>query len=336
MRRRLREGQGEPGHSPSRLQWRHRSDPFSALSGNDSSSSRYGTGPPPEWPVRLFWILTRACSFALEHLEHLEHLVPLRRRRGSRADRRSASGAGFARLFQDSAGSRILAGLGFKEVVDVDATGNPNALREDIQVHDRSPTLVIDVKGIQGKPEDSECQQAEKHALMRSREWKKTDVQALTIINAERHLPPLARTHEPFRIEMVENAKQTSSGLMTTWDVAVLFRNAKRLRWPQQAVFDVFYRTGRIQPVPSHYQSIGRVMKRWKSAIGIVPTLQVAVGSRVAFMPKSSMDWIELDVPSILIDDTASSIAEPGSNCGISVSPECLIKEGTELFLVVP
>src|SRR5262249_7467850 len=106
---------------------------------------------------------------------------------------------------------RSLRSLGFKSVLDIDEEekkkGNDNGLREDIQIHDRRPILVVDVKGINGKPDDDESRQAEKHATMRMREWKTHDVQPLTIINHERHLPPHDRDQQAYRDEIVANAK---------------------------------------------------------------------------------------------------------------------------------
>ena len=75
--------------------------------------------------------------------------------------------------------------VGFQQVVDVDAEartgGTGQSLREDIQIRDRTPILVIDVKGVNGCPDDDESRQAEKHATMRMREWKTADVQPLSI-----------------------------------------------------------------------------------------------------------------------------------------------------------
>jgi hypothetical protein len=63
-----------------------------------------------------------------------------------------------------------LALLGFTDVVDVDAelkkAGNEGSLREDLRIHDESPVLVVDVKGVRGHPADSEALQAQKHAFI--------------------------------------------------------------------------------------------------------------------------------------------------------------------------
>jgi len=134
--------------------------------------------------------------------------------------------------------------LGFKDVVDMDAEaesrGEGNNKREDIQVRDQKPLLVIDVKGISGCPNDTESLQAEKHAFMRIRELKTPDVKGLTIVNHQKHIPPQDRDQRAFRVEIIENALQTGLGLMTTWDLFKLLRNVESLNWPVEEVKPIF------------------------------------------------------------------------------------------------
>jgi len=124
--------------------------------------------------------------------------------------------------------------LGFIKITDVDAeleqTSENRNLREDIQIHDKSPVLIIDVKGVQGTPDDAESTQAEKHAIMRIREWSKTDVQPLTIVNHQRNLPPHDRDQKAFRDEIIKNAEKTRLGLMTTWDIFKILRNFEKFK----------------------------------------------------------------------------------------------------------
>ena len=60
--------------------------------------------------------------------------------------------------------------LGFQDVVDMDnqarQDGTEKNLREDVQIRDRDPVLVVDIKGIVGTPADDESTQAQKHATM--------------------------------------------------------------------------------------------------------------------------------------------------------------------------
>jgi hypothetical protein len=118
---------------------------------------------------------------------------------------------------------QALAVLGFSSVVDVDdemrKAGKAGSLREDLRIHDESPTLVVDIKGVGGHPSDPEALQANKNALIYVQEQGRADVRGLTIINHQRHLPPLDRDNAvPFRKEILDNATQTNLGLLTGWD----------------------------------------------------------------------------------------------------------------------
>jgi hypothetical protein len=98
--------------------------------------------------------------------------------------------------------------IGFSKISEVDAERDTQgqARREDLQIWDASPTLIVDIKGLNGQPKDSDIQQPSKHAMMRMREWDRTDVSSLFVVNHERNVPPLQRNVRPFRDEMIGNA----------------------------------------------------------------------------------------------------------------------------------
>lgn len=231
---------------------------------------------------------------------------------------------------------RSLERLGFQKVVDVDAEAKrevKKSKREDIQIHDRSPVLIIDVKGVQGCPDDDESRQAEKHAIMRMREWNRTDVQPLTIINHQRHLPPRERDEKAFRDEIIRYAEEVKLGLMTTWDLFRLLRNAEILGWPAEVIQPIFYRTGRIEPIPEHYKEIGKIAKLWKHAFGIIPTIPISVGDHLAIEIDDT--FLEFSVESLQVDDETVQTAAAGSKCGVKFhSSSKKVREGARVFLV--
>lgn len=233
---------------------------------------------------------------------------------------------------------RSLKRLGFQKVVDVDAEagheGKKGELREDIQVHDRSPVLIIDVKGVQGRPDDDESRQAEKHAIMRMREWNRTDVQPLTIINHQRHLPPHDRDQKAYRDEIIENAKQTRLGLMTTWDLFRILKNADMLGWPPTVVQPIFYRVRLIEPVPEHCKAVGKVVKAWRHAFGTAPTVSISVGDRLAVEVGDT--FLESNIESLQVDDQTVQTAPAGSRCGLRLcNCSANLREGARVFLIV-
>ncbi|CAN5312828.1 hypothetical protein BH10PLA2_BH10PLA2_07680 [soil metagenome] len=233
---------------------------------------------------------------------------------------------------------RSLRTLGFQKVIDVDEEekkqGNHQNLREDIRIHDSIPILVIDVKGINDCPSDEEATQSAKHATMRMREWKHTDVKPLTIVNHQRHLPPLERNPVVYRSEIVGNAEQEELGLMTTWDFFRILRNKEHLGWPEDTVKAIFYRKGIIRPVPSHYQYLGRVAKAWSNKLGVViEENELQVGDRIAL--EFSILFEEKDVSSIRVNDTKVQHAKVGDPAGVlwdEAKPK--VKEGMRVYRV--
>jgi len=227
--------------------------------------------------------------------------------------------------------------LGFKDVVDVDAQareeGEEHTLREDVQIHDRSPVLIIEVKGIRGCPDDDEARQAQKHAIMRMREWDRIDVQPLTIINHQRHLPPHDRDQQAYRDEIVRNAEDTGLGLMTTWDLWRILRNKDTLGWPDEAVEAVFYRTGRIEPIPDHYLLIGKIVHVWAKAFGIVPSRAIRTGVTLAVETGDTFE--ELKAESLQVEGEPVQEAPAHSDCGVGcTSASERLREGMRVFLV--
>jgi len=234
---------------------------------------------------------------------------------------------------------RTLRSLGFCDVVDMDAEaeaqGQGNNKKEDIQVRDGKPILIVDVKGITGCPDDPESQQAEKHANMRMRELKSTDVKPLTIVNHQKHLPPQDREKHPFRAEIAESAAQTGLGLMTTWDLFKLLRNVEALNWPPEVVKPIFYRSGRIDPIPDHYREIGKIVEIWEPAFGIEPTAAIKIGDILAV--ETGDTFTEFNIRSLKIKNVAVETAEVGSQCGVG-KPDASekLRKGARVFVMTP
>jgi len=231
---------------------------------------------------------------------------------------------------------RTLESFGFENVVDVDELaekeGTAGSLKEDLRIEDEEPYIVVDVKGVGGVVEDGEATQAEKHALMRQNETQRV-FKALSIINAQRNIPPKDRSPKPYRDEIVANAELTGLGLMTTWDLLCLTKNKTNLGWTNEQIRPMFRRSGRIEPTPEHYRYAGTVLRVWKPAFGFLPEIAIPKGARLAI--KIDDEFIELDCPSIKVDDNEVEIAEIGSNCGIAFSAkENGVKAGQRIFIV--
>jgi len=234
-----------------------------------------------------------------------------------------------------------LATLGFANVVDVDEemkrAGKDASLREDLRIHDTSPVLVVDIKGVAGKPSDPEALQAQKHAFIYIQEQNRPDVRGLTIINHQRLLPPLDRDNDmPFRKEILDNAAQVKLGLMTTWDLFRLVRGFCRHAWTPDLVKPLFYETGRIFPIPRHYGFVGVVKHVWKKAFSVqIENGTLHVGDRISI--EFPVDFDELAITSLHLNDAGVQSATIGDEVGIlrdEVSPK--VKAGSPVYCIKP
>lgn len=230
-----------------------------------------------------------------------------------------------------------LATLGFQQVVDVDEERDREAKtrREDLQILDQTPVLIVDIKGLAGFPSDEDALQADKHAAIRMREWTRTDVVGLSLVNHQRHIPPLERENRmPFRQELLDAAVVSSLGLMTSWDLYRLVLNFQKHCWRSENVKPIFYGKGRIEAVPAHYAYIGTVAKAWTDKFGVViENGELRLGDRLAV--EFSIEFEEVLLESMQINKLNAQLAKKGDPVGLLWPTEKpKIREGLRVFRV--
>ena len=230
---------------------------------------------------------------------------------------------------------KAFATLGFKKITDVDIERDKEgkSRREDLQIDDQKPTLIVDIKGVGGFPSDDDALQANKHATIRMREWKRTDVMGLSIVNHQRHLPPLERENSmPFRQELLDAASESSLGLMTAWDLYRLVRNFQKNNWPMQYVQPLFYKESRIEIIPKHYKFIGIIAKVWSDKFGIVIEQdELAIGDGLAI--EFPIEFEETVVNSIQVNSNKVERAKAGDQTGLLwAEKKPKIREGMRVF----
>lgn len=218
---------------------------------------------------------------------------------------------------------KTLEDFGFA-VVDVDEErGQTGATpdREDLRIDDSKPALLIETKGLTGHPSDEDAHQVLKYVPLRREELGREDIAALTIVNHQRMLSPWERDPKAFRPEILANAKARTLGLLTTWDLYRLARNARTLNWPVAALRATMFGTGRIDPIPAHYVAVGKV-ERVLDKLSVVSiraeSSAIVVGDRLAF--ESGIDFMEFIVTSMQVDKSGVDRAEIGTLAGVRVS----------------
>ncbi len=213
--------------------------------------------------------------------------------------------------------------ISFQSVVDIDEemkkAGDTGLKREDLQIHDYSPILLVEVKGISGLPKDTAALQVWKYLAPRMKEWNRTDIHGLSIINHQRNLPGLDRENKStFREDILTNAQEQGFGLLTTWDLYRLTRCYQKYGWKHEYIKPLFYQSGRIDPVPTHYEFIGVVDHFWEKAgaVGvIIKTAELRQGDRIAF--ELPVEFEEQDVDSLQVDKQPVAQATIGMLAGI-------------------
>jgi hypothetical protein len=235
-----------------------------------------------------------------------------------------------------------LEALGFNEVKDVDAeaeaSGSKGPRREDIRIlSDREPILG-EVKGISGTPKEANALQVHKCIAPRQREWKRTDVRGLSIINHQRHLLGLARDSDNvFQDAVLTTADEQGLTLLTTFDLFRLVRGSKQNGWRHDDVADLFYRSGRLAPVPLHYRLIGEIDHYWDGPGAIAFDLtgeSLSVGDTVAY--ELPVDFLEETVESVQLDGVDVERATPGERVGLKTGlDKAQARGGVRIFVVV-
>jgi hypothetical protein len=213
--------------------------------------------------------------------------------------------------------------IGFRQVINGDEADDEEANKqEDLRVLDKSPSLLLEIKGLAGMPTEGDTLQVTKYVLRRMREWNRTDVNGLSLVNHQRNLPAIERNHgNAFTEQQVRDATQNGTGLMTTWDLFRLIRGMVRWRWAPETVRDVLYGKGRLRQLPSHYTLVGTVDHYWTEhcVISISVTGEIlGVGDHVGYL--FSDGFFEEAVTSLQVEKKAVMKAHPAQRAGMKTT----------------
>jgi hypothetical protein len=210
-----------------------------------------------------------------------------------------------------------LESIGFRQIIDVDKqireqdTKAPK--QEDLQVHDKSPTLLIEIKGISGLPHESDMIQVVKYVPRRMKEWHRVDVRGVSIINHQRNVPALERANQNiFTGQQVEDAENHDITILTTWDLFLLIR-------------------GRMPRLPTIYTPIGEIVKYWEKpcAVGVqISENKLQKGERIGYVTPEG--YLEEEVLSLQVENKEVDEVFPGQLVGIKTKyPKNLLRRGT-------
>lgn len=232
--------------------------------------------------------------------------------------------------------------IGFKNIVDVDkqiCNQNTKKLKqEDLQIHDTSPTLLLEIKGLSSLPREADIIQVTKYVNRRMKEWGKQDVHGVSIINHQRNIPALERDNQHiFTEQQIEDAKNYDITLVSTWDLFLLIRGMMKWKWDPETIQNLFYVNGRISRLPSNYKSIAKIVKYYEQ-IGVISVLvnenKIYKGQRIGYI--TSEGYLEEDILSLQLEKQDVEEAIPGQLVGIkTIYSKIQLPEGTIVYKVM-
>jgi len=173
--------------------------------------------------------------------------------------------------------------LGFTEISDMDKE-NHSLKEEDIQAEIDEGLLTIEVKGIGGTSNDSDCSQISKIKHRRCEERNAFDVFALYLVNHQRYMPPLKRKNPPFTKTQIKDAVNDKRGLLSTWQLFKLYFDIQNnLITKEEGLADIL-NFGLIEFKPKNLIYIGEPEELFKNGtvcIVNISSIEIKIGDDI-------------------------------------------------------
>ncbi len=234
---------------------------------------------------------------------------------------------------------KTMSHIGFRDVINADELRGEKAIKEeDIWIRDRSPILLVEVKGLGRLPGETDTHQVTKYLNRRMEGWNRTDVRGVFLVNHQLGIQPPERSNgSVFTQNQISDARSDRVGLMTTWDLFRLIRGMERWNWPHQTVQDVFYQDGWIGIVPSHWTPVGRVVHYFDelsvASVEISGSEPLKRGDTVGYVFPDRFE--QEAVESIQVQREPVESVDPGQRAGYKTSlPRRFLPDNTIVYKV--
>jgi len=209
--------------------------------------------------------------------------------------------------------------IGFEDVRIMDQAAGTK--EEDIQIWDNSQPVLIEAKGLTGFPSEADCQQIFKYIVRRQREFDRTDVKGIFIVNHQRHVPGFERD-AAFTSQQIDDAIHNEYALTTTWDLfQAIIRVMKGLLGYVDIETALVSQTGRVEYIPRNYREVGKIKHYYPKAHAALAELfegeELRIGNTVGFLSEDQR--FEQAVESLEIDKESVEVVRSGVEFGILV-----------------
>jgi hypothetical protein len=208
--------------------------------------------------------------------------------------------------------------LGFADAVEKDDQADEGNLQQDIEVPG-TPLLLIEVKGIEGLPNEKQVLQVLKYVSRTMKAEKRTDVRGLSVINAQRRIAPGHREVDKiFTSPQRSDASTNDIGLLSTVELFYMIRGVEDSRWPIEFLRSrILNGSGEIRCEPG--PRVAEVVHVYDQAqvLSIETLASVRVGFRIVL--RKDRLFITCRIASIQHKKVALEEAPEGETVGIKL-----------------
>jgi len=186
--------------------------------------------------------------------------------------------------------------LGLK-VVDKDKTA-ATLLEEDLQVYYENKMLIVEVKGIAGRPKDDDCIQIVKVRTRRMKQLNRTDIDALFLVNHQRLLPPLSRENPPFQPQQMIDASDDFRGLATTWQLFTAYELVQKNILTKKDIINGLFTNGLVHFEPrQNFTRLGKAIELHGNGKIVILNLKntlIAVGNQLLIETNKQFFFVKI------------------------------------------
>lgn len=228
--------------------------------------------------------------------------------------------------------ARTLRFVGFGDVRVMDP--GRRTKEEDIQIWDSGRPFLIEAKGLSGCPAEADCQQILKYVVRRQREYSRTDIGGVFVVNHQRHVPGTDRT-SAFTQPQIDDAEHNGYALTTTWDLFwAIIATMKGLLDLLDIQAALLSQIGQVDYIPRSWRELGRIKHYYPQPRAALVELYdgetLRVGDMVAFL--SDERRYEQQVESLQVEGQPVEQVSSGVEFGIQVKQP--VDKGFRFFKV--
>lgn len=225
--------------------------------------------------------------------------------------------------------------IGFENIINPDDSVNEEAgelFEEDLNFEYDGLHFILEVKGIGGTSNDSQCSQISKIELRRRKQYSDRKYKPVYIVNHQRYKEPKDRQSVPFTPEQIENAEMTYRGMTFTYELFTVYHMLEKDVLKKEDVREAFKQDGVIDFRRTlNRLSLKSCLRKYTAySFNLDGSVSITKADKIAIQDNQD-HWHLLDIVNIQVNNADVEEATEGS-VGIQVSQ--LVEGARDYYLV--